>query len=182
MKQADVVRVLSLDLGTSNVEELNKKLKSTEPKYKISGKALGHLGFNGPIKAVTADGVKVYKANKVSLIRYEEIEAFEKPKAKVKEEFKPKSKSASPEQKSGKAEPKVKSVKPKAEVKSKTETQSKKADESDYETRKRQAMAELAQYDELGEDGYHDEFRPKKYKKKKVVGGKSGSKFIPKSK
>lgn len=89
MKQSEVIQVLAIDLGTTDVAEINKMLKAkdyVEVRYRITGKSLGHSGFNGLIKAVTDEGVKVYGLNKVSLIRYSEIEAF--VKAKPREERK----------------------------------------------------------------------------------------------
>ncbi len=89
MKQAEILKVLSEDLGTSDVSEINTKLKAkdyVEVRYRIAGKSLGHSGFNGLIKAVTEEGVKAYGLNKVSLIRFEDMEVF--VKAKPREERK----------------------------------------------------------------------------------------------
>lgn len=89
MKQEEILKVLAEDLGTSDVFEINKMLKAkdyVEVRYRITGKSLGHSGFNGLIKAVTAEGVKVYGLNKVSLIRFEDMQAF--VKAKPREERK----------------------------------------------------------------------------------------------
>lgn len=84
MKLADVIEILAQEFGTSNLKEVNKLLK-VEPaiKFRISGKELGHFGFTGHIKAVTEEGVKVFTANKVSLIRFSDIETFEKAKPRV---------------------------------------------------------------------------------------------------
>ncbi|WII72367.1 hypothetical protein QJS83_00615 [Bdellovibrio sp. 22V] len=85
MKQADITKVLAQDYKTTNVDELNKLLKdknTEQVKYKISGKTLGHLGFTGFIKTVAAEGLKVFAVNKVSLLRFEDIEKFEKAKPK----------------------------------------------------------------------------------------------------
>ena len=110
MKQAEILKVLSEDLGTDNVAEINKMLKAkdyVEVRYRITGKILGHSGFNGLIKAVTEEGVKVYGLNKVSLIRFVDMEAF--VKAKPREERKVNaSKEAKPQ--------KPVSLKPKAEL------------------------------------------------------------------
>lgn len=89
MKQEEILKVLAEDLGTGDVSEINKLLKAkdyVEVRYRIAGKSLGHSGFNGLIKAVTAEGVKVYGLNKVSLIRFADMEVF--VKAKPREERK----------------------------------------------------------------------------------------------
>lgn len=89
MKQAEILKVLSEDLGTGDVAEINKMLKAkdyVEVRYRIAGKILGHSGFNGLIKAVTEEGVKVFGLNKVSLIRFVDMEVF--VKAKPREERK----------------------------------------------------------------------------------------------
>ncbi|UOF02388.1 hypothetical protein [Bdellovibrio reynosensis] len=92
MKQTDVVKVLGSVLGATSVDEVNKALKAKENatvKFKIMGKSLGYLGFTGVVKAVTDDGVKVVNVNKVSLIKFSEIESFEKAKPKTERHTKP---------------------------------------------------------------------------------------------
>lgn len=93
MKLNDIIKILAQELGTSDVNEVNKKLKAKDaPKtrYKLTGKKIGHLGFTGLIKAIAADGVKVFDVNKVTLFRFEDIEKFEKAKPKVERAVKPK--------------------------------------------------------------------------------------------
>jgi|GEM_PF-5404181 hypothetical protein len=93
MKQADIVKIVAVDFETKNVDELNKLLKAKDApqiRYKFTGKKLGALGFTGIIKAFTAEGVKVFNVNKVTLIKFIDIEKFEKAKPKVVREKKPK--------------------------------------------------------------------------------------------
>lgn len=93
MKQADVVKVLGSVLGVNSVDGVNKALKAKENatvKFKITGKSLGYLGFTGVVKAIAEDGVKVFKANKVTLIKFSEIETFEKAKPRTERHAKPK--------------------------------------------------------------------------------------------
>lgn len=110
MKQIDIIKVLAKDLGTQDVTELNKLLKAKdyqEVKYRITGKSLGHFGYTGVIKNISAEGLKVYNVNKVSLIRFSEMESFEKAKprverprsAKVEPKLKPKPAAAKPPKK-----------------------------------------------------------------------------------
>ena len=91
MKILDVLKVLAVDLGSANFEEVNKALRSktySPVKYRITGESLGHYGYTGVIKAVAKDGLKVFNVNKVTLIRFSEIETFEKAKPR-KERPKP---------------------------------------------------------------------------------------------
>lgn len=86
MKQADVLRVLADELKTSDLIEINKRLREKSArtlKFKIMGKSLGYLGYTVAIKAVTAEGVKIFDVNKVKLIRFAEIESFAKAKPKT---------------------------------------------------------------------------------------------------
>lgn len=86
MKQAEIVKVIAPFFGSSDLVELNQRLKdkkSPELKFRMTGKKLGHLGFTGLIKAITDQGLKVFAVKKVTLIRYEDIETFEKAKEKV---------------------------------------------------------------------------------------------------
>ncbi|MNK12051.1 hypothetical protein D3C87_301070 [compost metagenome] len=83
MKLSDIVSVISQELGAKNLDEVNKLLKdkkTTPVKFRVSGKALGHLGFTGLIKSVGDEGIKVFETNKVRLIRLEDIEGFDKAK------------------------------------------------------------------------------------------------------
>lgn len=92
MKQAEIVRILAQDFETSVVAELNKLLTAKSApviRYKIMGKKWGHLGFTGPVKMVTDEGLKVIDVNKVVLVRYAEIEGFEKAKPKVPRVYPP---------------------------------------------------------------------------------------------
>lgn len=49
----------------------------------MGGKKIGHLGFTGLIKVIASEGVIVFDVNKVTLIRFGDIEKFEKIKLKV---------------------------------------------------------------------------------------------------
>ena len=82
MKLADIVKVIANELGTSDLKEINKQLKvKPDVKFRITGKNLKNLGFTGQIKSISEEGIKAYMTNKVSLIRLEEIETFEKRKS-----------------------------------------------------------------------------------------------------
>ncbi|XGC82118.1 hypothetical protein ACES2L_06425 [Bdellovibrio bacteriovorus] len=99
MKQADVVKVLGAVLDTTSVDGVNKALKAKENahlKFKIMGKSLGYLGFTGPVKALTDVGVKIVNVNKVSLIKFSDIETFEKAKPKTERHSKPRTTAAKP--------------------------------------------------------------------------------------
>jgi len=83
MKKADILKVLSEDFETAELEAINKLLRAKGVpgiRYRMAGKELGHLGFTGIIKTITAEGLKVFDVNKVTLIRFAEIETFEKAK------------------------------------------------------------------------------------------------------
>jgi len=93
MKQMDIIKVLAADLGTKDLAELNKLLKAKDypqTKYRITGESLGHYGFTGAIKAITTDGLKVFTASKVSLIRFTEMKSFEKAKPREARPERPK--------------------------------------------------------------------------------------------
>lgn len=93
MKKENIVKIIAQEFKTSNVDELNKVLKSKDApavKFRISGKKIGHLGFTGVIKNIAAEGVKVFDVNKVSLIKYADIEKIEKAKPKVARHVGPK--------------------------------------------------------------------------------------------
>jgi hypothetical protein len=159
MKLADVVQIIAKELGVSaDLKEINKVLK-TEPaiKFRIAGKALGHFGFTGQIKNISEEGVKAFMANKVSLIRFADIETFEKAKPRTERPVRP-AKTAAPA--SGAAK---KSAAPVKTAKADIEDD----DDEDFD-------------DEDFDDDDFDDLRPKKLKKKKIKPvGKSGSKFIP---
>lgn len=81
MKLAEIIEILSAQLGTSDLKEINKALKSKDDlKLRITGEALGHFGYTGPIKSIGEEGVKIFKSNKVSLVPLKEIETFGKAK------------------------------------------------------------------------------------------------------
>jgi hypothetical protein len=92
LKQAEILKILSLDLGTSSIDDVNKLLKAKDFafKYRITGPTLVHYGFTGLIKKLTSDGVKIYNVNKVNLIRYDDIKTFAKaiPREERKGSFK----------------------------------------------------------------------------------------------
>lgn len=93
MKQDAILKIISKDLGTSDVAKLNEIFKSKtfkHIKYKMLGKKLGYLGYTVNIKNITQDGLKVFLANKVKLIRFEDIEQFEKAKPRVERLVRPK--------------------------------------------------------------------------------------------
>lgn len=115
MKQAEVLKVLAVDLGTSEVDQINHLLKDKnyQPvRYRIASKKLGHSGFTGLIKSLTEEGVKVFGINKVSLIRYADMEAFVKAKPRAERKVYAQPAAEEPAEKS---KPKLK-PKPQAEV------------------------------------------------------------------
>src|SRR5207253_11447423 len=83
MKQDAILKVIAKETGTSDLTKINEAFK-TEPlstiKFRMSGKKIGHFGVTAPIKNIGKEGVKVFLANKVKLIKYEDIEQFEKAK------------------------------------------------------------------------------------------------------
>lgn len=86
MKQNEIIKIMGQELGSNDLTELNKILrtdKSLQTKFKLAGKKLPALGYTVSIKAIVADGLKIFDVNKVSLIRYEDIETFAKAKPKV---------------------------------------------------------------------------------------------------
>lgn len=164
MKLADIVQVFTQVLGISDIKEINKLLKvESAPKFRITGKALGHFGFTGQIKSISEEGVKVFMANKVSLVRLADIETFEKAKPRVERPVR-----------AAKPEP-VKKVTPKkgkAPVKAEADDIDEGDDDFDFE------MSE----DDFGiEDEEKKPVRPFKKSQSKPT-GKSGSRFIPSSK
>lgn len=159
MTLADLIKVVAKELGTSDLNEINKILKAeVDVKFRITGKALGHFGFTGKIKSISEEGVKAFMANKVSLIRMKDIDTFEK--AKPREER--------PVRTGPKPAPKtVAPVKPKPAAKSAKKIKNDDAfDDEDFDD----------------EDDFDSaDVRPSKSKKAKST-GKSGSRFIPASK
>jgi hypothetical protein len=159
MKQAELVKILAQELGTTDVNELNKLLKAKDApktKYRCAGKKLGHLGVTGAIKAITDAGVKVIGVNKVTLVLFSDIDGFEK--AKLRSE---------------------RPVYPKAAVVEKA----KKA----MAPKKTAAAAVVEEDDEDDEEIEDEDFDadeaelvPIKFRKKaSAATGKAGSKFIP---
>ena len=113
MKIADILKVIATDLGSNDMDEVNKllKAKSYSPvKYRLTGESLGHYGFTGVIKAVAKDGLKVYNVNKVRLILFADIETFEKAKPRV---ARPKAPKADPSEKTLAAAKNTKTIAPK---------------------------------------------------------------------
>ncbi|UYL09332.1 hypothetical protein B9G69_001940 [Bdellovibrio sp. SKB1291214] len=158
MKLNDIVKAIAKLLGTSDVQEINKLLKAEKaPKFRITGKALGHFGFTGHIKSVSDEGVKAFMANKVSLIRLIDIETFEKAKPREERPVR----TAKPETKAPAASAPPKKAKPAMKAKAELE------DDTDFDD----------------DEGDFEDLRPKKQKASKAKSsGKSGSKFIPTSK
>lgn len=86
MKQIDILKVFALEFGTKDLLQTNKILKAKAKdkiKFKLMGESIGYLGLTVVIKAVTADGLKIFDTNRVRLIRFDDIETFEKAKPKV---------------------------------------------------------------------------------------------------
>ena len=94
MKQSEILKVLAVEIGSSDLDQVNKALKTKDfvTKFRITGPTLVHFGFTGLIKSLTEDGVKIYNVNKVNLIRYDDIKTF--AKAIPREERKPSPKPA----------------------------------------------------------------------------------------
>jgi hypothetical protein len=83
MKLEAILKVISQDLGASDIIELNKIFKAetfNHIKFRMRGKNLGHFGYTANIKNIANDGLKIFLANKVKLIKFEDIEEFEKAK------------------------------------------------------------------------------------------------------
>jgi hypothetical protein len=86
LKQAEILKVLAKEFGSNEVLALNKILKAKladQIKFKLMGQALGYLGFTVVIKNITSEGLKIFDIGRVRLIRFEDIETFEKAKPKV---------------------------------------------------------------------------------------------------
>lgn len=93
MKPNDVIKVLASQLGSADLPELNKRLKTKESlstKYKIMGEKFGYIGYTVAIKAVTPEGVKIIDVNRVKLIRFVDMESFEKARPREKRPVYPK--------------------------------------------------------------------------------------------
>ncbi len=164
MKLSDILKVISQELGTSDLKEINNLLKK-EPaiKFRITGKALGHFGFTGHIKSFSEEGVKAIMANKVSLIRLAEIETFEKAKPR--------------EERPVRTAPKTEKTTTPATAPTKAAVSKK------PKTVAKPAHQDLEDDTDFDDDFDDEELRPKKMKKgKPKPAGKSGSKFIPTSK
>ncbi|WP_413560549.1 hypothetical protein [Bdellovibrio sp. HCB209] len=163
MKLPDIVKVIAAELGTSDVKEINKLLKS-EPavKFRMTGKAFGHYGLTAQLKSISEDGIKVFLVNKVSLVQLKDIENFEKAKPREERPVR----TAKPEAAKSPAPAKVaapKKAKPAPKV------------VDDYE--------DDEDFDDDDGDFEDEDLRPKKAKKgKPKPAGKSGSKFIPSGK
>lgn len=93
MKSEQVIAMMEAVFGVKGIEALNKSLKekaSLTTKFKIMGEKFGYLGLTVAIKAITPEGIKIFDVNKVRLVRFSEIESFEKAKPKVKRPDRPK--------------------------------------------------------------------------------------------
>ncbi len=107
MKQSEIVKIMLAELGIKDASEINKVLKAKDApaiRFRIAGKKIGHLGFTGLIKSVEAAGLKVFDVNKVTLLKYSDIEKFEKAKPKVPRPVQPK-KEIVPEKKTARRGP-----------------------------------------------------------------------------
>lgn len=161
MKQAQIAQILSAEFKTADIAELNKRLRlKTAPKtkYRLSGKNLGHFGVTGLIKMITAEGLKIVGETRTTLVRFEDIEAFEKAKPRSERPV-----YDGPKKTAGKSA-----------QKSSTKSGAK-------------SEVELALEDDDEDDGdYSDlmpiETKPKKKRRPTKPVGKSGSKFIPREK
>lgn len=86
MKQAEILKIMAKEFGSDELLVLNKSLKAkteTPIKFKLMGENLGYLGFTVVIKNISAEGLKIFDVNKVRLIRFEDIESFERAKPKA---------------------------------------------------------------------------------------------------
>lgn len=93
MKTEQILKVMETVLDVTGIDALNKALKekaSLTIKFKIMGEKFGYLGLTVAIKAITPEGIKIFDVNKVRLIRFSDIESFEKAKPKVKRPDRPK--------------------------------------------------------------------------------------------
>lgn len=170
MKLTDIIKVLSTELGTSDLKEITKSLKSeSAPKFRITGKAIGHFGFTGKIKNVSEEGVKVFNNNGVSLIRLEDIEGFDKAKPRVERPVRPAKKAVTSEP-AKPAQKKAVTPEPAKPVAKKAKASVKPVFDFDDDD----------DFDDEDDFDFEDEDQDvKKVKRHKKVVGKNGSKFIP---
>lgn len=92
MKQAEIIKVIAQELGSSDIAELNKILKADESrstKFRLTGKKLPALGYTVAIKIIADEGLKIFDVNKVTLVRYADIETFAKAKPKSERPVRP---------------------------------------------------------------------------------------------
>lgn len=155
MKLAEIVKILSAEFGTSDLKEINKAFKANpDLKFRLTGEALGHYGFTGQIKSVSEEGFKVHTANRVVLIRLEEIETFGKPNSREEREARKLLGTKKP----------VKTPPAKSKKSSEDDIDDDDDEDDDFED-----------FDD--EDMVED--KPELKKNKTRPSGKSGSKFIP---
>jgi hypothetical protein len=86
MKKDTILKVIAKDLGSAEVTKLNEIFKAetfNHIKFRMMGKKLGHFGYTVNIKNIVKDGLKIFLANKVKLIKFEDIEQFEKAKPRA---------------------------------------------------------------------------------------------------
>ncbi len=86
LKQIDILKVLAKEFGSNDVLKLNQALKEKADekiKFKIMGKNLGYLGFTVILKKIESEGLKIFDIGKVRLVRYLDIDSFEKAKTKI---------------------------------------------------------------------------------------------------
>jgi hypothetical protein len=109
MRQDIIIKVIAQDLGTSNIAKINEILKSktiTQVRYRIVAKKLLHLGCTGFIKNITSVGLKIFLPNKVRLIKFDDIELFEKAKPRSERPIEDKKPFVAPKKVPQKKEPK----------------------------------------------------------------------------
>lgn len=163
MKQADILKVIGQELGSTQLDEVNKLLRgktSLTTKYKLQGKNLRHLGYTVAIKMVTDEGVKIFDVNKVTLIKFSDIESFVKAPPKDKSE-----------RIAAKTAPKVAPVKKAAKPAARAQDDD---DDDEYDD------DDLENFDEVDTElmTAYEASKKKKGRPSKSTGDK-GSKFIP---
>jgi hypothetical protein len=87
MKIEEIKLILAQQFKTQDSLELNKILKTDAAlkiKFALRGKKLGHFGFTAPLKAITADGLKIIDGNRARLIKFSDIESFKKAEPREK--------------------------------------------------------------------------------------------------
>jgi hypothetical protein len=157
MKQAQIIKVLAAEFGTTDVAELNKLLRqkdSPKTKYRLSGKNLGHIGVTGLVKMITPEGLKIIGTTKTTLVRFDDIEEINKAKDRSERPVY--------------ATPKKPKTTPKAPPKNALEAALEDDDEDDGD------------YSDLMPETVVVTKKPRRRPTAPV--GKSGSKFIPKEK